>query len=134
MDPQAYVHFPVTDLFPKASLLVLDTRSSPSVPLPIRLGDANLDGFPDLLLITATNPHGGFLGIGDISDRTPRLALSVPCGKGIAGCDSSGHGRVGWRVVKKDAEAMNHIVDAASASFIDVDEDVRTSGTSDDHH
>ena len=108
------------------SLLVRDTRSSPAVPLPIRLGDANLDGFPDLLFITASSPHGGFLGIGDVSDRTPRLALSTPCAKGVAGCDESGHGRVGWKVVKKDADTMNRIVDASNAAFLDIDEDVRT--------
>ena len=112
------------DLVPSSSLLVRDTRSSPAVPLPIRLGDANLDGFPDLLFITASAPHGGFLGIGDTADRTPRLALSTPCAKHLAGCGNDGRRRVGWKVIDKDAEPMNNIVDAASASFLDIDEDV----------
>ncbi|EJD06255.1 uncharacterized protein FOMMEDRAFT_139451, partial [Fomitiporia mediterranea MF3/22] len=118
-----YVKFPVTDLYPSSSLLVRDTRPSPPVPIPIHLGDANLDGFPDLLFITTTDPHGGFLGIGETSERTPRLALSMPCAKGIAGCDTNGRGRVGWKVVKKEAGPMNRVLDATGVSFLDVDED-----------
>lgn len=104
-------------------MLVLDTQTSPAVPLPIRLGDSNLDGFPDLLFITASSPHGGFLGIGDKSDRTPRLAFSVPCGKGVPGCSSNGAKR-GYKIVKKDAEALNAVVDASGVAFFDIDEDV----------
>ena len=112
------------DLFGSDSLLVADTRTTPPVPVPIRLGDANLDGFPDLLVISASAPHGGFLGIGDASDRTPKLALSRPCGKGVVGCDTSGNGKVGWSVVVKDAEPLKSIVDASNAAFLDIDEDV----------
>ncbi|KAH8114092.1 hypothetical protein DFH11DRAFT_1595734 [Phellopilus nigrolimitatus] len=123
-DNDAFVRIPLTDIFPSSSLLVSDTRSSPSVPLPIRLGDANLDGFPDLLLITAAVPSGGsFLRIGETSNRTPQLVLSVPCAKGIPGCGKKGNGRVGWKPVKKDAEALSSIVDASGVAFLDIDED-----------
>ena len=124
---QAFVSFAIADLFPSSSLLVLDTQVSPAIPLPIRLGDSNLDGFPDLLFITASAPHGGFLGIGDKSDRTPRLAFSVPCSKGVPGCGQDGNGRRGFKVVRKDAEVMNSVVDAMGVAFFDIDEDVRIS-------
>lgn len=120
---KAFVRIPVSDISPSSSMLVLDTQTSPAVPLPIRLGDSNLDGFPDLLFITASSPHGGFLGIGDKSDRTPRLAFSVPCGKGVPGCSSNGAKR-GYKIVKKDAEVLNAVVDASGVAFFDIDEDV----------
>ena len=114
---------PISDIFPGSSLVITDTRSSPSVPLPIRLGDANLDGFPDLLFVTAST-HGGVLGIGSATNRTPRLLRSMPCSKGVSGCDKSGHGPVGWQPVKKNVDALDSIVDASRAMFIDIDEDV----------
>lgn len=117
------MQIPVSDIASSSSLLVLDTQTSPPVPLPIRLGDSNLDGFPDLLFITASAPHGGFLGIGDKSDRTPRLAFSVPCAKGVPGCNQKGRKR-GYKVVKKDAEVLNAVVDASGVAFFDIDEDV----------
>ncbi|THH05309.1 hypothetical protein EW145_g4893 [Phellinidium pouzarii] len=119
----AFTRFPLTDIFPSNELLVLDTRSSPPVPLPLRLGDANLDGFPDLLFVTATVPRGGFLGIGETRDRTPRLVLSTSCMNGIPGCDNQGSGRVGWKPVKKDANALSDVADASGVAFLDIDED-----------
>ncbi len=92
------------------ALLVLDTSLSPAVPLPIKLGDANLDGFPDLLLIV---------------DHTPKLVFSVPCEKGVTGCATDGSGKRGWHVEKKGAEVLDSIKDARSVSFVDMDEDVR---------
>ncbi|KAI5117253.1 hypothetical protein M0805_006416 [Coniferiporia weirii] len=115
-DNNAFARFPLTDLFPGKSLLVLDTRSSPPIPLSIRLGDANLDGFPDLLFVTAAST-------GRASDRTPRLVLSMPCAKGVAGCGVNGLSRVGWKPVKKDADALSAIVDASGVAFLDIDED-----------
>ncbi|KLO15303.1 hypothetical protein SCHPADRAFT_914476 [Schizopora paradoxa] len=124
----AFVSIPISNLFPSTSggesdLLVLDTTANPAIPLPVKLGDANLDGFPDMLLITSSSPHGGFLGIGETTDRTPYLIYSVPCAKGVIGCDAKGNGRRGWHVVKKDVDVMNAIKDARSVSFFDVDED-----------
>ncbi|KAF9239681.1 hypothetical protein BU15DRAFT_74536 [Melanogaster broomeanus] len=83
-----------------------------ALPLPIRLGDANLDGFPDLLLIAAT---------GDA--HTPKLLFSEPCTKGLAGCDENGLGRRGFRLVTNGAESMQSVHDARGAMFLDLDED-----------
>ncbi|KIK98838.1 hypothetical protein PAXRUDRAFT_632706 [Paxillus rubicundulus Ve08.2h10] len=97
---------------PSSSLLVLDTTFSPALPLPIRLGDANLDGFPDLLLISAT---GGV--------HTPKLLFSEPCTKGLPGCDENGQGRRGFGLVTRGAEDMESVRDARGATFFDMDED-----------
>jgi integrin alpha FG-GAP repeat containing protein 1 len=116
--PQAYVQIPLSDLLPSSpasSLLVLDTTYSPSIPLPIKLGDANLDGFPDLLLITS-NPSD--------QSRTPKLLLSEPCAKGLGGCNENGNGRRGFELVTKGAEPLEAVKDARGVSFLDMDEDV----------
>lgn len=114
---QTYVSLPISTLFPSSSqsLLVLDTSTSPSLPTAPRLGDANLDGFPDLLLITGTN-----------SDRTRKahLILSESCGgSGVLGCNVDG-ARRGWKEVKKDVGDFDTVADARGVAFLDMDEDV----------
>ncbi|KAI0810948.1 hypothetical protein BC629DRAFT_1589690 [Irpex lacteus] len=126
-DNPDFVRIPVTTLFPSSSstsnsasfLLVLDTTQSPSVPIPIKLGDVNQDGFPDILAIVASGTTGR-------SDRTPRLAYSVEChggkhGKSVPGC--AGNGRRGWSVLQKGAEVMSEVRDAVGVAFLDMDED-----------
>ena len=95
----------------------MDTTQDPPVPVPIKFGDINQDGFPDLLAIIVT-------GSGSHQQRTPNLVMSVPCGKGVAGCAGNGSGRRGWQTVKKDADPLLKIQDARSAAFLDMDEDV----------
>ncbi|KAF8655798.1 hypothetical protein AX16_002884 [Volvariella volvacea WC 439] len=114
-DNDAFVRFPFSTLFSNgqaASLLVQDTTYSPPLPIPIKLGDANLDGFPDFLFIAAIG-----------NDRTPNLAFSVPCAKGVAGCKADGSGRRGWVLARKGAEMLQYVTDARSVSFLDMDED-----------
>ncbi|KAJ3514179.1 hypothetical protein NLJ89_g2518 [Agrocybe chaxingu] len=111
-DNNAFVRFPVSSLFPSSSLLVLDTTFSPSIPIGLKLGDADLDGFPDLLVITTSG-----------RDHTPHLIFSVPCAAGVAGCSSDGKGRRGWKVANKGVEALEAVKDARSVSFLDMDED-----------
>jgi len=95
------------------SLLVLETTFSPAIPIVPQLGDVNLDGFPDLLIISGTS-----------QDRTRKvsLLLSEPCGKGLAGCDTPG-AVIGWREMKKGADILDTVGDARSVSFFDMDED-----------
>ncbi|KAI8999088.1 hypothetical protein BD414DRAFT_476952 [Trametes punicea] len=122
-DNDAFVRIPLSYIFPPTSqsptspsLLVMDTTQNPPVPLPIKLGDVNQDGFPDLLAVVVT-------GTGSHRSRTPQLALSVPCTKGVAGCNGDGTGRRGWRVVKKDVNPLTNVRDARSVAFLDMDED-----------
>ncbi|KAG8833578.1 hypothetical protein FRC17_010402 [Serendipita sp. 399] len=122
------------------SLLMFDTTHTPPLPLPLKLGDANLDGFPDLLFIVVTPDN----------ERTPKLAWSVACSSGEPGCppipeekkrglfrrqqidddddDDSGPTGVGGRgfVVASsvgDASILATFKDTRSVSFLDLDED-----------
>ncbi|KAI0320316.1 hypothetical protein OF83DRAFT_1162494 [Amylostereum chailletii] len=117
-DGAAYASYPIETIVSSSAshppaLLVLDTTFSPALPVPPRLGDANLDGFPDLLFITGTTQD---------HTRKVRLVLSEPCGKGVSGCDSKGSQR-GWREVKKDVDAIESVGDARGVAFLDMDED-----------
>lgn len=110
------VRFPLSALFPEGptpSLLVQDTSFSPSIPLSLTLGDVNLDGFPDILLIVSSS-----------QGRTPKMIYSVPCSHGIAGCDQSGNGKRGWQVATKGVKSLEAVKDARGISFVDMDEDV----------
>ncbi|KAF9501128.1 hypothetical protein BDN71DRAFT_1479701 [Pleurotus eryngii] len=116
-DNDGFARIPISSLFPTSdgtstTLLVLDTTFNPPVPLPIRLGDANLDGFPDLLQVVATH-----------SDQTPKLLFSVPCGRGLPGCAQDGRGRRSFKVTTKGVGSLNAVKDAISATFLDMDED-----------
>ncbi|KAH8102947.1 integrin alpha N-terminal domain-containing protein [Cristinia sonorae] len=111
-----FVRIPISDIFTSSGstprLLVFDTTHNPPIPLPIRLGDVNQDGFPDLLAILASG-----------NDHTPQMAYSVSCGKGVAGCNAGGNGRRGFQMLKKGGEILRDITDARSVAFIDMDED-----------
>ncbi|KAF8162813.1 hypothetical protein B0H34DRAFT_295552 [Crassisporium funariophilum] len=112
-DNHAFDRFPASSLFPSSpSLLVLDTSFNPSLPVPIKLGDANLDGFPDLLIITGSG-----------HDRVPNLVYSVPCASGVAGCRKDGSGTRGWHLATQGVETLQAVKDARSVSFLDMDED-----------
>jgi integrin alpha FG-GAP repeat containing protein 1 len=76
-------------------------------PILSRTGDANLDGFPNLLLIT---------------EGRVRLLLSMPCARGVPGCEAQGVRR-GWREMVKGVEPLVGIMDARIAVFVDLDED-----------
>lgn len=92
---------------------MLDTTFNPSLPVSIKLGDANLDGFPDFLIITGSG-----------KDHIPSLVYSVPCTVGVVGCGKDGSGKRGWKVATKGVESLQAVKDARSLSFLDMDEDV----------
>ncbi|KAK1216969.1 hypothetical protein PQX77_020372 [Marasmius sp. AFHP31] len=114
-----FVSIPLSSILPSSpppGLLVEDTTVSPSIPLAIKLGDANLDGFTDILLI-AVNQRG----------QVPKLIYSAPCGgNGVKGCEAP-HAKRGWQVAIKGVQSLEAIKDARGVSFLDMDED----GTSD---
>ncbi|CDO68919.1 hypothetical protein BN946_scf185000.g62 [Trametes cinnabarina] len=123
VDNGAFVRIPLADVFPPSSkmpgppsLLVMDTTQNPPIPIPIKLGDVNQDGFPDILAIVVT-------GSSSHRSRTPQLALSVSCAGGVAGCGTNGNGRRGWQMIKKDVGPLVGIQDARSVAFLDLDED-----------
>ncbi|CCA72398.1 hypothetical protein PIIN_06332 [Serendipita indica DSM 11827] len=133
-----------------SSLLMMDVTHSPPLPLSIKLGDANLDGYPDLL----------FIAVNSDDERVPKLAWSIACSSGEPGCPAStsnerrgtvdddddddddesplrGIGGRGFVVASPggDASALASFKDARSVSFLDLDEDgtldilVQRSGT-----
>ncbi|KAI0029329.1 hypothetical protein K488DRAFT_56617 [Vararia minispora EC-137] len=114
----SYVSIPVSDILSKTpsgrtpSLLVMDTTFSPSIPVPPRLGDMNLDGFPDLIFIAGTTQD---------RLRTVSIVLSERCGKGTVGCANGA--LYGWREVKKDVNVLAGINDARGVALLDIDED-----------
>ncbi|KAJ7494497.1 hypothetical protein B0H11DRAFT_2004943 [Mycena galericulata] len=111
VDNDAFARIPINSLFPGSSLVVLDTTQVPPLPISLKLGDANLDGFPDLLVIIAAG-----------QDHIPKMLFSVPCGSGVVGC-VNGSGKRGWGVPTKGTEILDTVKDARSMSFLDMDED-----------
>ena len=73
-----------------------------------QLGDANLDGFPDLVFIVF-NPS-------DLSP-TQKLLFSDPCTKGLGGCDKNGEGRRGFQFVTEVTKTLKAVQDACEVSF-----------------
>lgn len=117
---QAFASFAIADLFPSHAneLLVLDRTYNPPLPLPVKLGDADLDGFPDILLIVA---------------GTPRLLYSTSCDAG--GHCKGGRGTRGFQEHSSGTESLAKIKDARGVSWADLDEDVRSSSCySSSHH
>ncbi|GBE82743.1 integrin alpha N-terminal domain-containing protein [Sparassis latifolia] len=120
-DNNAFARIPISDIFPPTrgsippSLLVLDTTQRPAVPVPLKLGDINQDGFPDILAITSSTTSSE-------KASTPHLIMSVPCGTGIAGCSTKG-ARRGWSPVHKGVQPLQNVKDARSVAFLDMDED-----------
>lgn len=99
------------------SLLVYDTTTSATeaIPVPLRVGDIDLDGFPDIVPIIVHKDNS----------RTPHVLISHPCASGTNGCSSSA-GRT-FNVVTKDTHALEKITDAVGVAFLDIDEDVSDS-------
>lgn len=89
------------------------------IPLPLRPGDFDVDGFPDLLITVSngdkTNPRSMI-----------KVLRNVPCSKGVPGCGKEwGKNARGFVVAGgKGWEALEQIEDAVGASWIDLDDDV----------
>jgi integrin alpha FG-GAP repeat containing protein 1 len=109
---QDFASFPIASLLPQgSSLLLVDTTFSPALPIPIRIGDADLDGFPDLLPIVASK-----------SGTSPTMLFSKSCSKGGVGCKNK-DGRT-FVPLDEDINALADITDARGVTFLDMDEDV----------
>jgi integrin alpha FG-GAP repeat containing protein 1 len=101
-------------------LLVLDTTHDPPLPVPLKIGDLNLDGFVDIVPIVATPSAGDQSKLA----KTPKVLGSVACSKGVAGCGPDGQGRRGWSVVGRDNNILEELKDARGVVLVDIDEDV----------
>lgn len=109
---------------PESFLVRENTLAAPSVPLALTLGDYNKDGFPDLLLLTLPDPRRP-------DETRVRLLANIACAAGRKGCPEAGwEGRRTFVHVQSGAEVLDGITDARSATFLDIDEDVRSSAAS----
>lgn len=111
---QGHTVLKVSSLFKDGtdSLLLFDPTSLTPLPVSLRLGDMDLDGFPDIVSIVV-HKNGA---------ATPHLLLSTPCGSGPAGCGSS-IGR-SFKVLSRNTEVLEDITDARGVALLDIDEDV----------
>lgn len=130
---QSFTSFPLSTLFPgsqnhndnnlaSSSLLLFDVSHDPSIPIPLRVGDYNLDGYPDLMIILAT--ARGTTTVRLLQSETCSSSNSKECGSGKA----AEKGRRRFREVVKGAEALTTMEDVRGASFMDIDEDVSCEG------
>lgn len=114
-DNQYMTSIPVADLFGDNVNILITVPGDQNIPLPIRAGDFDLDGYPDLLLT-----------VSDGTNSTVKVLRNVPCGNGVKGCDTPVSGGRGFIVAGgKGWEALESITDAVGASWIDIDDDVR---------
>lgn len=138
---QAYSIIPLSSVLPKHnSLLLTDTSHTPPLPISLHIGDANLDGFPDILAVAV-----GEEGV----ERVPVLLFSVPGKEGpsvsakvlgtepsvqqlfgvggnvTAAASPARHHRRFFKSVTHGAEPLAQITDARGVAFVDLDEDVR---------
>jgi integrin alpha FG-GAP repeat containing protein 1 len=88
-----------------------DSSFRGKLPIPIHVGDYNLDGYPDLLVTT--------------SERV-LLLQSILCDTTLCSSSAQKAGRRSFSVVSTGAEVLNKISNPSQAAFFDIDEDVST--------
>ncbi|KAL4399692.1 hypothetical protein ACI68E_004075 [Malassezia pachydermatis] len=107
---------PLDTLTGDASLLLQDDIGSHSVPVPIRIGDYNMDGYPDVALLTV--PPRAAPG----RTRVHLLESTVCPKRGAVGCAAGAEveHRTFVRVNGTVLDTMEYV---RSVSFLDLDED-----------
>ncbi|EJU05797.1 hypothetical protein DACRYDRAFT_75178 [Dacryopinax primogenitus] len=126
-DNDAFQSIPLTSLGAShsANLLMFDPTFHPPLPLPIRIADTSLSGYPSLLPIIATQTPGGVLGIGSSLETSVQLLNNVPCREGIPGCEGEriAKGRRAFAVATDGTQVLKAIHDVRGVTVIDLDED-----------
>ncbi|KAI9473399.1 MAG: hypothetical protein EXX96DRAFT_528016 [Benjaminiella poitrasii] len=90
------------------TILISDSDFRGKLPVPVHVGDYNLDGFPDLLVTT--------------TDRVI-LLQSVVCDSQLCTSGAKALNRRSFSVVSTGAEILNQITTPSQATFFDIDED-----------
>ncbi|KAF0336923.1 integrin alpha N-terminal domain-containing protein [Gigaspora margarita] len=94
------------------TILTTDTTLKGNLPIPIRIGDYNFDGYPDILVISSSgSTYRASLFQSELC--TPQRCSSI---------EVSSQRRIFTRVTD-GASPLNDITDARSATFMDLDED-----------
>ncbi|CAJ0845551.1 7606_t:CDS:10 [Entrophospora sp. SA101] len=111
-DNDAYTIIDVKDLLDGGVIVIKDKSFKGMLPVPIRIGDYNMDGFPDLLVISEKG-----------TEHFVSLLESIPCT--LEYCDPlavKAQRRAFVKVID-GANSLNEITNAKGAAFFDVDED-----------
>ncbi|KAG8858531.1 hypothetical protein FRB96_005203 [Tulasnella sp. 330] len=100
-----------------AGLLFTDRTYNPPLPVPLKIGDADLDGFPDILAIVSHLSQYRM-------DNKPWMLRSIPCdGQALPDNGRCAKGRRTFELVTHHVEALATINDARGVAFLDMDED-----------
>ncbi|KAF9540003.1 hypothetical protein EC957_004705 [Mortierella hygrophila] len=115
--PGGLVRFPLANVFPEGQrLLLIDPGFKGKLPVSVHVGDYNLDGYPDLLVVSGTP--------GDNSKpSSATLFQSVLCADETCVPSAVTKKRRSFVKVTDGAEALNLAQDVRAAAFLDLDED-----------
>ncbi|CAG8489897.1 1394_t:CDS:10 [Acaulospora colombiana] len=109
----SYLELDLSDELPEdEEITLLDTSFRGTLPIPIRIGDYNLDGYPDLLISTSSQSSS------HVSLLKSVLCTSITCNKAAG----DARRRTFTRVID-GASPLNDISNAVSSAFYDLDED-----------
>ncbi|KAL8286465.1 hypothetical protein RQP46_004482 [Phenoliferia psychrophenolica] len=111
-DNDQFTTIPIATLIPGASLITESTAFRGLLPTPPSIGDYNIDGYPDLLILTSQS-----------GSRIATLLESRPCDKASCTPGETSRGRRAFRVRTDGAEALTKITDAESVHWMDMDDD-----------
>ncbi|KAI9596507.1 hypothetical protein BDF19DRAFT_437639 [Syncephalis fuscata] len=109
----AYTKISVPRLLNGAQLLLKDTEFQGSFPIPIRTGDINQDGYPDLLLLIRQ---------GDGHTRA-RILTSMPCTDDTCTAEQVQASRRSFQLLEHGADALDQLENVRSAAFFDFSDD-----------
>ncbi|GAA6006356.1 hypothetical protein JCM10207_000615 [Rhodosporidiobolus poonsookiae] len=108
----SYTVIPISSLLPGHTLVTSSTAFRGHLPTPPQIGDYNIDGYPDLLVLTSAG-----------SAKTATVLQSRPCEKGSCTDGETKRARRAFRVLSEGAEALAKLRDVESASWVDMDDD-----------
>ncbi|WFD32932.1 hypothetical protein MSPP1_003985 [Malassezia sp. CBS 17886] len=110
---------PVAQLTGDARVLLADELAPTTAPVPLRLGDQNKDGYPDMLLISV--PASSRAG-----ETRVHLLENAACAPGAPGCAAPAHDTLTRRTLRRATHTVLDVyAHVRSAAFVDLDEDVR---------
>lgn len=110
---KAFTSTLISSLIPTGTLITSSTSFKGVHPTSPQIGDFNIDGYPDLLILTSHS-----LGVRKVS-----LLESIPCGKECS-AGLRKRGRRSFKKVTVGAEVLEKLRDVESCSWFDLDDDV----------
>ena len=132
---QSLTSIPIIDMFPDTGSLLFQEPAHPHLktsPLvPLRIGDYNLDGFPDILALvsnhTAAPPPGGLFGLGRSSGIQAKVIQNVDCGRKHPACQDGKHKAKRRRFMPASGEpglsVLESLWDVTAAFWFDAEDD-----------